>query len=76
MIRCTCYYFKKTPRNYHSAIRVADVLVWIEENPAVLSKPFDEVLQGIFTPGIKEKQIGVYSIRMRQEIADADLFCC
>src|SRR5205809_906855 len=65
MIRCTGDDFEKTPRHYHPAIGVADVLVWTEENPTGLSKPLDVGRERIVTPGIRENQVGAYPIRMR-----------
>src|SRR6266516_2221604 len=74
MIRGTGDDFEKSPRHDHSAIGVAEVLCWTKENPTGLSKPFDVGRERIMTPGIREKQVGVYPIRMRQEMSDADLF--
>src|SRR5215469_10389043 len=74
MIRGTSDDFKQSPRHDHSAIGVADVLVWAEEHSTGLSKPFDVGRERIVTPGIREKQVGVYPIGMRQEMTDADLF--
>jgi hypothetical protein len=65
---------EQAPCHDHPAIGVADVFVWLEERPAVLPEPFEEDPQGLATLGIREEQVRIDPVGMRQEISDADPF--
>jgi hypothetical protein len=65
---------QQAPCDDHPAIGVADVFVWLEERPAVLPEPFEEDRQGPVTLGIREEQVRIDPVGVRQEVADADPF--
>src|SRR5262249_19280369 len=68
------YNLEYAPGDNHASVRVADVLAWLEERPALLSEPFDKRLQGMATRGIGKEQVRIDAVGVIQEIAHANLF--
>jgi hypothetical protein len=76
MERRACHDFEKAPGHDHSTIRVADVLVRLEQRPTVLAQQLDAELQRTATPGVGQEQVRVDAVRVREEIADSDPLGC
>jgi hypothetical protein len=73
VVRHAGHYFKQPTRHDHPAIGVADVLVWLEQGAAVPAEPVEEDTEGAGTLSVREEQVGIDPIRVRQQMPDADL---